>query len=375
MADIDTVVQSAPPRALEWIGPILLALATGLGALKSAPSRPKELLTAPTSLTTSRMSSLNLGLVRDTTLDNSVPPELGHRYRVQLAEPARWEVGAIARVGGRVVVVPDASPGVVCVVEVTGRRGSAFEAKVVGSFSARTNPPTGPAPAATSGILVTGVVEGIGSRGDGKLRVGGRTIYVSGVATGDCVMVEIVRDHGTYSVGRLVQRIPHDVLTSSAPQNVTPASASVTVITGIVEGVGSRGDGRIQWQGRPLYIPDTKPGETVVVEVVRQTDRFAIGRCLQRLGGSNDPIASVSSATNAAATDTATPTKLQPGTVLEVEVTEPARRAPDRDGVARVHGFPIIVPNTRPGQKVRIRITEVREHVAYAVVEPGPPLP
>ncbi len=376
MADIHTKVQSTPQRALEWIGPILLALATGFGALKSTPSGPRELLNASTSRTAARTSSLNLGLVRDTTLDNSVPPELGHRYRVQLVEPARWEVGAIARVGGRVVVVPDASPGDVCLVEVTGRRGSVFEAKVVGSVSARTNAPTGPAPAAASGILVTAVVEGVGSRGDGKLRVGGRTIYVTGVATGDCVVVEIVRDHGTYSVGRLVQRIPHDIPTSSTSHSVTPpASASATIITGIVEGVGSRGDGRIRWQGRPLYVPDTKPGDTVVVEVVQQTDRYAVGRCIQRLGGSNDPSASVSNVTNAAATDTAKPTKLQPGMVLEVEVTEPARRAPDRDGVARVYGFPIIVPSTRPGQKVRIRITEVREHVAYAVVEPSPPSP
>ncbi len=52
------------------------------------------------------------------------------------------------------------------------------------------------------------------------------------------------------------------------------------------------------------------------------------------------------------------------GDIIEVEIVELSRRG---DGIARVRGFIIFVPNTRPGDKVKVRIKRVGR--TYAVAE------
>jgi predicted RNA-binding protein with TRAM domain len=50
--------------------------------------------------------------------------------------------------------------------------------------------------------------------------------------------------------------------------------------------------------------------------------------------------------------------------VIEVEIVETSKRG---DGIARVKGFVIFVPNTKPGDKVRVKITRLGR--SYAVAE------
>ncbi len=52
------------------------------------------------------------------------------------------------------------------------------------------------------------------------------------------------------------------------------------------------------------------------------------------------------------------------GDIIEVEIVELSRRG---DGIARVRGFIIFVPNTKPGDRVRVRIKRVGK--TYAVAE------
>jgi len=49
----------------------------------------------------------------------------------------------------------------------------------------------------------------------------------------------------------------------------------------------------------------------------------------------------------------------------DVEIVEVSRRG---DGVARIRGFVIFVPNTKPGQKVHIKITNVAPRFAVGEV-------
>lgn len=51
--------------------------------------------------------------------------------------------------------------------------------------------------------------------------------------------------------------------------------------------------------------------------------------------------------------------------MVEVEVTEVSRRG---DGVAKIRGFIIFIPNTKPGTKIRVKITRVGP--TYAVAQP-----
>ncbi len=50
--------------------------------------------------------------------------------------------------------------------------------------------------------------------------------------------------------------------------------------------------------------------------------------------------------------------------MIEVEIVETSKRG---DGIARVKGFVIFVPNTKPGDKVRVKITRLGR--SYAVAE------
>ncbi|MDW8045075.1 MAG: TRAM domain-containing protein [Nitrososphaerota archaeon] len=53
------------------------------------------------------------------------------------------------------------------------------------------------------------------------------------------------------------------------------------------------------------------------------------------------------------------------GDELEVTISEMSRRG---DGLARVQGYVIFVPNTKQGDHVKIRITQVRPTHAVAQV-------
>ena len=59
------------------------------------------------------------------------------------------------------------------------------------------------------------------------------------------------------------------------------------------------------------------------------------------------------------------PCPVELGKDYDVEITEVSRRG---EGIARVRGFVIFVPNTRPGDKVKVRITRVGPRCANATV-------
>ncbi|MFP3240276.1 MAG: TRAM domain-containing protein [Caldivirga sp.] len=56
------------------------------------------------------------------------------------------------------------------------------------------------------------------------------------------------------------------------------------------------------------------------------------------------------------------------GDVVDVEVTEVSKRG---DGVAKIRGFIIFVPNTKPGDKVKVKITRVGPSFAVAELATG----
>ncbi len=56
------------------------------------------------------------------------------------------------------------------------------------------------------------------------------------------------------------------------------------------------------------------------------------------------------------------------GDVVDVEIVELSRRG---DGIARIRGFIIFVPNTKPGDKVKVRIKRVGRNYAVAELTSG----
>lgn len=59
------------------------------------------------------------------------------------------------------------------------------------------------------------------------------------------------------------------------------------------------------------------------------------------------------------------PVPVQEGEVREVTIESLGDKG---DGVAKVQGFVIIVPNTQRGERVRIRITAVRGRVGFGTI-------
>jgi predicted RNA-binding protein with TRAM domain len=80
----------------------------------------------------------------------------------------------------------------------------------------------------------------------------------------------------------------------------------------------------------------------------------------QSMGDSNNSAQRFSSATKEK------PVKV--GEELDVLVSEVSRRG---DGVARIQGFVIFIPNTKQGTQAKIRIKEIRPNFATAEVIEG----
>jgi len=54
---------------------------------------------------------------------------------------------------------------------------------------------------------------------------------------------------------------------------------------------------------------------------------------------------------------------VEEGKEYEVDVQELSRRG---DGLAKIEGFVVFIPNTKPGDHVTIRVTQVRDRFAIA---------
>lgn len=61
---------------------------------------------------------------------------------------------------------------------------------------------------------------------------------------------------------------------------------------------------------------------------------------------------------------------VEQGKEYEVDIKEVSRRG---DGVARIEGFVIFVPNTKPGEHVKVRVTQVGPRFATGEVVTSTP--
>ena len=59
------------------------------------------------------------------------------------------------------------------------------------------------------------------------------------------------------------------------------------------------------------------------------------------------------------------PKPVEVGKEYDVEIQETSRRG---EGIARIEGLVVFVPNTKPGDKVRIKVTNISRRFAEAEV-------
>lgn len=200
-------------------------------------------------------------------------------------------------------------------------------------------------------------------------RIGNTVTFVKGVQVGEIVDVEVTRLHRTTAeaivLNRAAAREP-SLAPTPAPRATPPAREPIPageIYTGVVVSVGRMGDGMVKVGDQSVYIAGAQKGERVVFEVTEKRERFWNGRLLHKLA------AEESGRPSAAAKDGALRAPhVQPGAEFEVVVRERERRNPNKDGVARIDGLAVLIPDCAPGDRLKVRIVERLPTLAKAEI-------
>lgn len=259
-----------------------------------------------------REVKVNTGEVLDATVPNQYQPELGRRYRVRIDSESRDGASMIARIGRTVTFIKDVKPGDIVEVEVTRVQRTTAEAIVINRVSAAPQ---------TELSETTESASPPADQSDERPR-------------------------------------PPRAMVSAPPGEI---------YTGTVVSVGRYGDGLVKRGAQAVYVPGVEKGERVVYEITEKRDRFWNARLVRKLAAeeSGKPKRDLSAADH-----------VQPGKEYEVVVREKERSKPDTDGVARIDGLAVLIPDSQPGQRVKVRITERRPTLAKAeVIERLPAAP
>jgi predicted RNA-binding protein with TRAM domain len=203
--------------------------------------------------------------------------------------------------------------------------------------------------------------------------IGNTVTFVKGGQVGEIVDVEVTRLHRTTAEAIVLNRAaPRE--SAPAPQPRAPTTAlepapAGEIYTGVVVRVGRLGDGLVKLGEQSVYIAGAQKGERVVFEIIDKRERFWSGRLLRKLAAeeSGRPRSAPDDADERAP-------HVQPGAEFEVVVRERERRNPEKDGVARIDGVAVLIPDCKPGDRLRIRIVERRPTLAKAeILERLPP--
>ena len=221
----------------------------------------------------------------------------------------------------------------------------------------------------------------------GIARIGGLVTFVRDAQVGDIAIVEVTRMKKTSAEARLVRRVETAAPVErkvarerKAPDQPRRSSPVVEggVYTGVVEDIGRKGEGIVKVQGKVVFVEGAQRGEEIVFRVTEDKDRFAHAERVEP-GTSGESTASSAAEAEPATTPTAPTPRIRDGAssraedvvegaMFEVTVTEPDKKEPERNGVARIGGLVIFVPDSRPGERVVIRITERRPRFAFSEV-------
>lgn len=211
---------------------------------------------------------------------------------------------------------------------------------------------------------------------EGIARVGGQVIFVKGGRPGQEVLIEITRLRKTTAEAVIVGEAGAPVAATPAPvrssSDAAPASVpeGAPVYTGTVVFVGKFGDGLVKANGESVYVPGVQKGERISFIITEKRDRFSSGQLVSKL----EPVAEAAPVDHREArtgTDRLVETKapqIQPGQEYEINITEKERRNPELAGVGRVDGLVVIVNGTKPGDRVKVRITERKPTLAFAEI-------
>lgn len=249
-------------------------------------------------------------------------------------------------------------------------------------------------PAATNRVNVSEVIDARGRRdvtatigmryhvvidGDsrdsaaGVAHLGGLVTFVPDTHRGDEVIIEVTRVKSSTAEATVVERIASGAAVPDVHARV--AAPVGPVHTGVVESVGKKGDGIIKMGGKVVFVPGVQQGDTAVFAIVDDREKHSVGQLISRT-----PAASPSSTPAPSSSSKPREEIAQPGEVFEVTVVDQSREHPT-DGVAKIKGLIVFVPDTKVGDHLRIRIAkrmprsavgEIIERLPAATATPAP---
>ncbi len=206
----------------------------------------------------------------------------------------------------------------------------------------------------------------------GIARIGGLVTFVPDTQRGDVVIAEVSRLRRSTADAVLIERLESGVPVPDRrprrpdrPERTREPSVTELgrVYRGTVTDMGRDGDGIVRVEGKVVFVEGAELGEHVEFVIVDDLERFARAEVVSK---SDEPFDAPVAPEEAPRPVRETPVTI--GEEHEVTVTEPDRRNPEVDGVARIDGFVVFVPDTQPGDRVRIRVIDTRARSANAEV-------
>jgi predicted RNA-binding protein with TRAM domain len=303
---------------------LLLVCLVGIGAVIYLVARPgetkQEAIVSVIETKSVAEAKVNVMDVIDAIEDREAAAVEGQRYKVLVIDEAREGASGIARIGGLVTFVPNARKGDVAIIEITRLKRSTADSIVIETLergrpvamSSRDNerpredrPYRREDPASEMvGQIYRGTITDMGKEGDGVTHVGGKVVFVAGASVGEHVEYRITEDIGRFARAEVVAK-------SDVPYEI-PSS-------------------RAPREPR-------EPREPSQPRQERASDQLSV----------DAPV--------------------KAGDEYEVEITEDDRRNPGVNGVARINNFVVFVADAKVGERMRIRISQVRPRAANAEV-------
>jgi len=243
-------------------------------------------------------ADINAGQIIDTLKNPKAELRAGYLYKVAVTDMSREGTEGVTRIGGKTTLVRGSIKGDVAIIRVTSVSKTIARAELIellekGKPQATLSPIKDVSQVIDSAVktvanpdqgkVYKGTVEGVGSKGDGIVRVDGKIVFVPGAEKGDVISFRIVETRDKYNKGKLVAKENPDGKTAenSADDVTVGREYEVTISEKDRKQPDKNGVTRIS--GLVVFIPGTQPGDKVRIRITDRGPRYARAIVLERL--------------------------------------------------------------------------------------------
>jgi len=187
----------------------------------------------------------------------------------------------------------------------------------------------------------------------GIARIGGMITFVSNVKKGDVAIVQVTRVSRTTANAELIKIVKAAEIKKNKNENEVKVGNIYDVVIEQKSRKNPDKDGVAKINGLVVFVAGTQPSDKVKIRIIEKRDRFAVGQVIEKEEETGK-------------TEKIEKKEVEVGDKYFVTIEQKDRKVPDKNGVVRINGLVVFVPDTQPGDKVEILITERRNKFAKA---------